>query len=357
MCGCCSRAACGSRAGIARARASRQLGVQHLEGHRAVVPEVPGEVDRGHAAAAELALDPRSGRAEPRGTLKVVRSPGASGGDASMWPSAPRSASYVNMGWTGLGLRGRENIAQVSDREARRIRVRRAPSKGFPEWFREHIGFIRGLSIDIGRDPGAASPRLRIPTTPALGELVLMLAPVTRSPPSANAPRAVDRLCQAGPGAASSGRSHTVRRAASRTRCLGRRGCIASTRCTHRLPVAWVIGEARNHQFGSSRKQHGGPGSRQIGPEVIKCLRVVPHEGPHEKPAILGQSAEGSISGCPPSRGRRLRALSVCPSSRQHPRDEHLSVSAGRRRGHSGFRVSRTIRSREVPCPDRVWVS
>ncbi len=37
-----------------------ELGVQHLERHRAVVPEVVGEVHRGHAAPAELALDPVS---------------------------------------------------------------------------------------------------------------------------------------------------------------------------------------------------------------------------------------------------------------------------------------------------------
>ena len=35
-----------------------QLGVEHLERDRPVVPEVLGEVDRGHAAAAELALEP-----------------------------------------------------------------------------------------------------------------------------------------------------------------------------------------------------------------------------------------------------------------------------------------------------------
>ena len=34
-----------------------QLGVEHLERHRPVVPEVPGEEDRGHAPAAELALE------------------------------------------------------------------------------------------------------------------------------------------------------------------------------------------------------------------------------------------------------------------------------------------------------------
>ena len=34
-----------------------ELGMQHLERDRAVVLEVLGEVDRGHAAAAELALE------------------------------------------------------------------------------------------------------------------------------------------------------------------------------------------------------------------------------------------------------------------------------------------------------------
>jgi len=34
-----------------------QLGPQHLEGHLAIVAEVLGEVDGGHAAGAQLALD------------------------------------------------------------------------------------------------------------------------------------------------------------------------------------------------------------------------------------------------------------------------------------------------------------
>ena len=34
-----------------------ELGVQHLQRDRAVVPEVVGQVDGRHAAAAELALD------------------------------------------------------------------------------------------------------------------------------------------------------------------------------------------------------------------------------------------------------------------------------------------------------------
>ena len=41
-----------------------QLGVEHLERDRAVVLEVLGQVDRGHAAAPELALE-RVARARP----------------------------------------------------------------------------------------------------------------------------------------------------------------------------------------------------------------------------------------------------------------------------------------------------
>jgi hypothetical protein len=39
------------------AEAGRHLGVEHLEGHRAVVPQVAGEVDRGHAPTPELTLE------------------------------------------------------------------------------------------------------------------------------------------------------------------------------------------------------------------------------------------------------------------------------------------------------------
>ena len=38
-------------------QARRQLGMEHLERHRPLVPEVLGEEDGGHAAAPELALD------------------------------------------------------------------------------------------------------------------------------------------------------------------------------------------------------------------------------------------------------------------------------------------------------------
>ena len=58
MCGCCSRAATLiSRSNRSAPCCRDQLGVQHLEGDGSVVPEVVREVDRGHAAPAELALD------------------------------------------------------------------------------------------------------------------------------------------------------------------------------------------------------------------------------------------------------------------------------------------------------------
>ena len=58
MCGCWSRAASWiSRRKRSGPSAAAELGVEHLERDRAVVPEVLGEVDRGHAAAAELALE------------------------------------------------------------------------------------------------------------------------------------------------------------------------------------------------------------------------------------------------------------------------------------------------------------
>ena len=34
-----------------------ELGMEHLEGDRPVVPEITGEIDGGHAAAPELALE------------------------------------------------------------------------------------------------------------------------------------------------------------------------------------------------------------------------------------------------------------------------------------------------------------
>ena len=39
-----------------RAQRVRQLGMEDLQGDEAIVPEIAGQVDGGHAAAAELAL-------------------------------------------------------------------------------------------------------------------------------------------------------------------------------------------------------------------------------------------------------------------------------------------------------------
>ena len=58
MWGCCEAR---GRADLAEeslgAEAGAQLGMEHLEGDRAVVAEVACEPDGGHAAAAELALE------------------------------------------------------------------------------------------------------------------------------------------------------------------------------------------------------------------------------------------------------------------------------------------------------------
>jgi hypothetical protein len=40
-----------------RSQHRRQVRMQDLERYRAVVPEITGQIDRGHAAAAQLALD------------------------------------------------------------------------------------------------------------------------------------------------------------------------------------------------------------------------------------------------------------------------------------------------------------
>ena len=55
------------------------LGAEHLEGDAALVAEVPGEVDRGHPAAAELALDRvaiRQGRLQAGEHVRHVRPDG-----------------------------------------------------------------------------------------------------------------------------------------------------------------------------------------------------------------------------------------------------------------------------------------
>ena len=57
-----------------------QLGVEHLEGDRPVVPEVLGQEDRGHAAAAELALERVAvGQTVPQCSLQLTHAgaPGA----------------------------------------------------------------------------------------------------------------------------------------------------------------------------------------------------------------------------------------------------------------------------------------
>ena len=58
MCGCCSPAATLDLAQEAlAAEGGRQLRPEHLDGDLAVVLQVVGEVDHGHAAAPELALE------------------------------------------------------------------------------------------------------------------------------------------------------------------------------------------------------------------------------------------------------------------------------------------------------------
>ena len=58
MWGCCSRAASRiSRWNRSGPSVGGQLRVEHLERHRPVVLEIPSEIHRRHAAAAELALD------------------------------------------------------------------------------------------------------------------------------------------------------------------------------------------------------------------------------------------------------------------------------------------------------------
>src|SRR5438132_12985062 len=48
-----------------------EIRAQHLEGHVAIVLQVPGEIDRGHPAGAELALDRITAR-ESRGETGCV---------------------------------------------------------------------------------------------------------------------------------------------------------------------------------------------------------------------------------------------------------------------------------------------
>ena len=58
MWGCCRRAASLDLSLKAvGAKRDRQFRVQHLQRHRPVVPEIVGQIDRGHAAPAQLALE------------------------------------------------------------------------------------------------------------------------------------------------------------------------------------------------------------------------------------------------------------------------------------------------------------
>ena len=73
MWGCCSRAASRiSRWKRSGPRRGGELGEEHLEGDRAVVPEVVGQVDHGHPAAPELALE---GVAVRQGVAQAFRHP------------------------------------------------------------------------------------------------------------------------------------------------------------------------------------------------------------------------------------------------------------------------------------------
>jgi hypothetical protein len=73
-----------------------QLGAQHLERHLAIVLEVGGQVDGGHAAGAELALDPVAffeGGGQTEGIAHGALENGVSGtGSPATSSPAPRSA-------------------------------------------------------------------------------------------------------------------------------------------------------------------------------------------------------------------------------------------------------------------------
>jgi hypothetical protein len=63
-----------------RAERVGKIWVQHLEGDQPIVPEVAGEIDRGHTTTAELALEQVAvGQCSPKtigsgtGQLKVLR--------------------------------------------------------------------------------------------------------------------------------------------------------------------------------------------------------------------------------------------------------------------------------------------
>jgi hypothetical protein len=74
-----------------RAEERRELGVQDLEGDRAVVLEVLGETDGGHAAAAQLALDlVPAGKGSPEAIQQVGHdSPDLAPAASTIRPHAP----------------------------------------------------------------------------------------------------------------------------------------------------------------------------------------------------------------------------------------------------------------------------
>ena len=66
-----------------------ELGVEHLDRDLAVMPDVVGQVDRGHAAAAELALEAHSGQPARSHRVLEVRHSGTGTPGGSRKPVAP----------------------------------------------------------------------------------------------------------------------------------------------------------------------------------------------------------------------------------------------------------------------------
>ncbi len=86
MWGCWSRAAELDLAKEALgAERAGELGVEDLEGHRPVVAEVLGEVDGGHAAAPELAVEPVAVGQRGAQAVPPVAHAGPQGSGSGMW--------------------------------------------------------------------------------------------------------------------------------------------------------------------------------------------------------------------------------------------------------------------------------
>ena len=145
-----------------RAERRGQLRMQDLEGDGAVVPNVPGEVDRGHAAAPELALE---AVAVAQGGLERVTVVGQMGARAGIALRATRRepmkpASLVK----GSGRRSRGLAA-----EARRQTAPRSPLQALGRIFqRSHpsMRHIQGVhpetmtlprTFDLSRNAGVAN--------------------------------------------------------------------------------------------------------------------------------------------------------------------------------------------------------